>query len=855
MIKKIIISGDLLRTRVENGITYNFHEKRINKYYDFFKYQIHEATKLPVEKLNTDNTSFKPSVMYAFCNLEYKSDIEWLQIYDYKNISEDCLDYYYKFIKDSLVIYIEMPIIFKRIHNILNVPYIDLTVHPIRFLDDHLFGFSTNERLIFDRMKKYQVDEHMFYMQANMIKSIVDYNPLPIIENSALIAGQTNIDKALYSEGKCLSIMDFANEIEKMGRIYDCVYYKAHPFNTDLKRIHDFLKQYDFVKLCPSDWNTYKILSNSNLKKVYAITSGVLYEAKYFEKEAESLYKPYLHFDYSHECEFSEETYLSIYNEYINPFFWKNILQDIISINEDCQNCDMDFRPNRIRATFNDYWAYTELDPTVITITKQFGSSIREIKKEIKKLDIDEERVNQISSQLLEMNSKVAELENNIHILRMDPCFEKNILKRQIKRIAFWASSNSIYWNHVVILKKLKREASQFIDSSEKITAIKGITYRPHAPHGGRGGGGAVLSAMQSILGNKIGNFDITYNYSEADGIWHTMKNRYFTYKDYQRFINKDSHLLPLYAAIAFTIQKTKNESGKLYICHEYATAYALSLLKKKYIVVLHTQGTRVDEKITLGEPLMKDEMRTISQCEKQAVESAIYVCFPSKGAEKMYFESKFCNVDRNKISVGPYLYNTVYADVKYKPNFVEKDNSYLTFISVGTLTEAKGQDRVCDWFIDFLDKYHGKVRWICVGKGPMEKIIIEKINDIKNKYNNFEMIRLKNVPFPTVQYLYSISDIYIMRHRVAVFDLATLEAMKNSCALVLSEVGGNIEYNINDNVVFDYQISELLDLSNIRKLQIKNCEVYDNNFSKEKFGKRYSELILECCNKLNSKN
>lgn len=852
MIERIIVSGDFLRPRVEGNVTYNFHEKRINKYYDFFKYQLEMATELPVEKLNTDNTEINPAVFYDFCGLKYSDDKEWLKIYDNNDISEECLEYFNSFIKNSIVIYIEMPLILKKMHNILSIPYIDLTVHPIRFLDDHMFGFSTNNKSVFDRIKLYQVDERLFYMQANMIKAIVEYNPLPIEKNSVLIAGQTNVDKALYSNGRCLSIMDFESEIEKMGREYECVYYKAHPFNKELSNIHKFLKKYDFVKLCPSDWNTYKMLANPNLRKVYAITSGVLYEAKYFEKESESLYKSYLHLDYNHNCEYSEETYLSIYNDFINPIFWKNILQDVVETNELCPNINLEFRPNRVRATFNDYWAYTELDPTIITTNKKFGEPIRSLQREINGKLNDNENLQMICSQVDSIDAKLSQLDGNINILKMNPCFEKNIIRRQVKRIVFQLSQKSVFWNGNIVLAKLKSEAAKYADNSDNVSAIKGITYRPHAPHGGRGGGGAVLSAMQSILGNKVGNYDITYNYSEKDGVWHTLKNRYYSYTNYERFINPKSHLLPLYAAIAFVIDKTKNEKGKLYICHEYATAYALSLLNKKYIMVLHTQGTRVDEKIALGEPLTKHEMNIINSCEKKAMRKAQLVCFPSKGAEKMFFDSKYCNVKKEEINLGPCLYNTVYASPKLVPNNILKDESVLTFISVGTLTNAKGQDRVCDWFEKFLKEYNGNVRWICIGKGPLEKNISGKIQELKNTFTNFDAVILKNVPFATVQYLYSISNVYIMRHRISVFDLATLEAMKNGCALVLSEVGGNIEYNVDENVIYDKDYTLLLDDEKIIKLQEKNRQVYNEYFSKQKFKERYENVILNCCDSIN---
>lgn len=855
-ITRIIVSGDLLRVKLIDGAPTNFHEKRINKYFDFFKYQLGEATKLAVEKLNTDNTDFDPAYMYELCGIPYNGDNEWLKIYDMRVVPDHAVNYYGKYICDSLVIYIEMPLIFKKIHALLDVPYIDLTVHPIRFLDDHLFGMSTNCFWIFDRLKKYQVDENQFYIQANMIKAIADYNPLPIVENSVLIAGQTNVDKALYSDGRCLSIMDFKNKIEELGEKYSLVYYKAHPYNTNLRKIHDFLKNYSFVKLCPSDWNIYKILSHPNLKKVCAITSGVLYEAPYFGKEAESFYHPYLHLDYSKNCAYSETTYLSIYNDFINPVFWKNVLQDVVEVNPDCKDIEPVIRPNRLRATFNDYWSYTELDPAIITTNKIYDTRLRAVERSVKEgIGIKD---GSEAGRILALTNKVNLLETQLEILRNDPCFEKSIIRRNVKKLAFFLSQNSYYFNSIFVLMKLKREAELYQEEPTQITSLKGITYRPHAPHGGRGGGGAVLSAMEAVLGKNVAGYAITYNYSERDGIWHTLKNRYFSYRNYQRFINPKSNLLPLYAAITFAIEKTRYETGKLYVCHEYATAYGLALLHKKYILVIHSQGTRVDEKITLGEKLKKCEVWTVQNCEKYAIENALYVCFPSKGALESYFSSGYNKADRKKANIGPILYNTLYADVR--PGNVDdvmRDDTIITFLSVGTVTFAKGQDRVCRFLESILKQEKFKrIRWICVGKGPMYDELAKCTDKLRAGYKNFEFISYEKLKFNEVQYLYTISDIYIMLHRLSIFDLATLEAMKNGCAIFLSELGGNLEYNLEDNIIFTDEradnISQYLEHNALEQLKAKNKKVYEDVFSEKCFKERYTELLVNAISECN---
>ena len=850
-IDRIMISGDLLRVKKENGISVNFHEKRINKYYHLLQFQLNEACCVPVEKWNTDNTDFSAEYVYQECGLVYGETEEWLKIYGLYDIPKTILDYYYGYMEHALVIYIEMSLMQKRIHSLLNIPYLDLTVHPVRFLDDHLLGIATNREEIFRRMRRYQADENSFRLHASLIKSMADFNPLPIEENAALIAGQTNIDKALYADGRCLSIMDYEDEIVRLGERYDIVYYKAHPFNTELKAIHAFLGQFPFIRLCPSDWNVYKMLAHENLQKVYAITSGVLYEAPYFGKESEAFYGLPLKFDYDRNCGYEEEIYLSIYNSYLEPGFWKDVLQDIIEVNQGCREIVLAERPNRLRAVMNDYWSYTELDPTVITVGKMYNTRLREVERVTKGSD------GNIKYEAGSLTGQVAFLTEQLKVLRSDPCFERNVLKREMKRAVFALSVNSRMCNPLIVLYKLQREALPYQETDSVIHAVRGITYRPHAPHGGRGGGGAVLSAMQAVFQDEAGGYPITYSYSERDGIWHTLRNRYYSTADYNRFINQSSQLTPLYAAIVFAIRKTCHEKGKLYICHEYATAYGLSLMHKKYILVIHTQGTRVDEKRTLGEGLCKSEELVIAWCEKRAMESAVLVCFPSKGAEEMYFSSRHCMVSRKQVHIGPPMYNTLYAfPAPCQVWQAEADAACITFLSVGTLTAAKGQDRVCRAMEALLKVYDGKIRWICVGKGPMGEQIKRSAGQLETKYQNFSFLSIAKVSFAQMQYLYSIADIYMMLHRISVFDLATLEAMQHSCAVVLSPTGGNLEFNCNQNIVYaEEDISDVLALMEKETLQEKkerNRIAYETGFSMECFRARYESLIQETIKEIN---
>lgn len=397
MINKILISSDLLRPRIINNKIEYFHKSRLDKYYYTLVYQLKEATNIPVEKFSFDNTDFDFFKFYSLCNIELKNEYSWLNIYDLDNIPQDAIDYYKKYIEKSLVIYHEAPNIIKRIHNILKIPYIDLNIHPIRFLDDNFWGILTNNKEIFDRIKKYQIDERSFYIYANLIKAQIktDQNS-NILPNSILLTGQTNIDKSLYFNGKALSIIDFEDEIKELGQKYSKIYYKAHPYNNELNEIRKFLKRFDFI--IETSENFYKLCADDNISAVASITSSTLYEAKYFEKDCIFLGHPHINLDYNKNCNFTEQTTLSIYNDFMNPKFWADILQDIIDVKKDVQNLILPHRNNELRTAFGDFWGQTELDPCVNINRKQ----IRDVKNKL-----NEEITNKKNEVLNTMSVKI----------------------------------------------------------------------------------------------------------------------------------------------------------------------------------------------------------------------------------------------------------------------------------------------------------------------------------------------------------------------------------------------------------------------------------------------------------------
>lgn len=388
--------------------------------------------------------------------------------------------------------------------------------------------------------------------------------------------------------------------------------------------------------------------------------------------------------------------------------------------------------------------------------------------------------------------------------------------------------------NLKILFKFLNKRGLKLKESYKNIHCI---THRAEFPNGGAGGGGAVLSCMRYVIGNTIP--DIRY-----------------TFRTENKFSQDwECELADLWGAIQFVFDNIKDETVTAYITHDYGTAFGLYLLGKKYVYVSHLQGPRVEEKTNFGENFSFVTKKIINYCEKKAFENAYCVCFPSMGAYKYYCQSSYKPIAPNKFKLGPILYNTLYAYPEPEEiHGINKKNESLTFLSVGQLTIAKGMDRQTAFFEKLLKNTTKNIRYILVGSGPLKNNILNDLDSLKIQYNNFNYVYIEKCTYPQMQYLQDISDIYLMLHRISIFDLTTLEVMNKSKCVILSNVGGNSEFNKNDNIILveDENYNKAVDefcTKDIQELGKQNKKVYDEHFSNEKFIERYSNLINELLN------
>ena len=371
--KKIIFIGDFL---------YRSPEYLINK--SLWLQQIFEPIIKDILNENVDITYglkdekgnlFSRKYFYALGGIKNLSDES--QNYDISQFNKEQIDYIKDFFdENTILISFEL---YSKLSDFLSqfgCTIIDFAFHPYKLFDDLTYGIYTNHNKIYEQLLKYKIPQKKFYYYANYWKIFMQQNMMvqdeDLDNNSALFIGQTLIDKSVAKNGKFLNVTDYEDRLKELKEKYSKIYYLPHPYLGKARKfIYDWVKKSPYIELIDNR-STYGLLASDKIKKVVGISTSVLYEAQYFNKEIEYLYQPLFNVDTS----FNEHSYISILDDYFNPKFWADVLSPILNVNCDIEDINY-FKPlhNKIRNIQNQYWGYAQLDP--IKRVPNFEQSIR----------------------------------------------------------------------------------------------------------------------------------------------------------------------------------------------------------------------------------------------------------------------------------------------------------------------------------------------------------------------------------------------------------------------------------------------------------------------------------------------
>ncbi|MFK3779725.1 hypothetical protein [Agrobacterium sp. NPDC089420] len=349
----IFISSDLLSTSRKE------QDSNLKWLVDLFRRPLSNGSDLPItiaSKRWHDDFKFDRKRFFDLSNLAV--DIEDTQIFfEATDIKDASIEYFSQhFPSGSLIFGYELSSATREIIARAGCTYIDMWLHPIRFLDDLLFAFDSNDVEIKERLSSFELPEELSYVYADRLR-VQMYRGKPRLNNdlkphSALYIGQTLKDKAIASSKGMLNLLDYRSAFDEVARSKHHIYYSRHPFvkNGDEKTL-SFIRGFRNVSM--TEHPTYMMLATDEVEFVFTISSSVVTEAKYFGKNTMYLFRPPVRI-------YSKDSYASILHNFLFSDFWRYVLKS--GDFPDTRNINFIDGRNKMRDMLSWYWGFRQID-------------------------------------------------------------------------------------------------------------------------------------------------------------------------------------------------------------------------------------------------------------------------------------------------------------------------------------------------------------------------------------------------------------------------------------------------------------------------------------------------------------
>jgi hypothetical protein len=249
-----------------------------------------------------------------------------------------------KLCKYDLLICYELSHMTKGILNEIEIEYIDIWLSPLRFLNDLKFCMWSSNKRIHRIIKNSIIDENWIYDRANDIKNYLKESEINSDNknNILLIICQLAQDKSVFNGKRFLRLKDYEEKLIDLSECYGNAFILKHPLQSDEEFVFTKKSLSGINNLKTISDNIYKLLCRNDISHIVALSSSVLEEAKYFEKQSTYLFKPVVNGEY-----------VLINDSIFDASFWSNVLS--VKSNSSYSFLKHD---NYIRNMLGESWSY-----------------------------------------------------------------------------------------------------------------------------------------------------------------------------------------------------------------------------------------------------------------------------------------------------------------------------------------------------------------------------------------------------------------------------------------------------------------------------------------------------------------
>jgi hypothetical protein len=323
------------------------------------KHSIYLATGLPVDALTTSRSPVLRAWIEAQRALNV-ADAHWASIYDRVPWSAPLEQLVIDNLRGRFCVGFEMPPWLVRLLDELAVPYIDLHLHPVRFMDDLMFAARASQAETQAALLSIAVMESEVLTTAGLLDAMCQFiSEARMPDNTLLVVGQRRYDSTQIVGGGFFDAVPLSAEIHALCARHAAVVLKPHPFD----RRHSLL---EVAAAAPGrvlgviDDNIYRLMALPQISAVLTVNSSVAHEAPYFGKRVHTL-APLTIRPAWRGAAVDSTAHASLDDVVLTPDFWRTIMAPHTPVSAP-DGMRLGTKPNRLRIAFDSFWNYQQID-------------------------------------------------------------------------------------------------------------------------------------------------------------------------------------------------------------------------------------------------------------------------------------------------------------------------------------------------------------------------------------------------------------------------------------------------------------------------------------------------------------
>jgi hypothetical protein len=357
MIEGVVVAGDLLRP--DGGGRPGGTDRATQWLWSAVKRSVYLATGLATEVLSATST---PALCQWIESLRApgEADAYWASIHARLPWSAALDRLVLDRMRGRFCIGYEMPPWLVWLLDEYDVPYVDVRLHPIRFMDDLMFAVRGSDTVTQAALLRMAVWESEVIVTAGLREAMCQFiSEARVPGNTLLVAGQRRFDSTQIVEGGFFDAGVRAAEVHAICARYAAVLLKPHP----LDRHHSLLA---VAAGAPSgvlgviDDNIYRLMAMPQIAAVLTVNSGVAQEAPYFGKRVHVL-APLTVRPAWREGTAPARSHASLDDVVLTPDFWRTVLAPHTRVTA-MDGMRLAPKPNRLRIALDSFWNYQQID-------------------------------------------------------------------------------------------------------------------------------------------------------------------------------------------------------------------------------------------------------------------------------------------------------------------------------------------------------------------------------------------------------------------------------------------------------------------------------------------------------------